>query len=125
MAISPIYLATLTKDTPSPLLPKDDQISISEDKPAGPQGPGKPGEAKDAKSVDVKIDTDGIFNRIIKLPVRMMLGMSITACSMVVDGVNTIRVKASENYVTKEIRVSDFDKIMINITGRYLMISMR
>lgn len=65
-----IYLATLTKDTPSPLLPKDDQISVSEDKAAGPQGPGKPGEAKDAKNAEVKIDTDGIFNRIIKLPVR-------------------------------------------------------
>lgn len=45
----------------------------------------------------------------------MMLGISMTACSMVVDGVNTIRVKASENYVTKEIRVSDFDKI--NLIG--------
>ena len=45
----------------------------------------------------------------------MMLGISMTACSMVVDGVKTIRVKASENYVTKEIRVSDFDKI--NLIG--------
>jgi tricorn protease len=65
-----IYLATLAKDTPSPLLPKDDQISLGDDKPAGPQGPGKPGEAKDAKNVDVKIDADGIFNRIVKMPVR-------------------------------------------------------
>ena len=47
----------------------------------------------------------------------MMLGISITACSMVVDGVNTTRVKASENYVTKEIRVSDFDKIKLIGSG--------
>lgn len=66
-----IYFATLSKDTPSPLLPKDDQIGNSGDsKPAGPQGPGKPGEAEAKKDVNVTIDTDGIFNRIVKMPVR-------------------------------------------------------
>jgi len=65
-----IYLATLSKDTPSPLLPKDDQISTDNDsKPAGPQG-GRTGEGEAKKAVDVKIDADGLFSRIVKLPVR-------------------------------------------------------
>ena len=65
-----IYLATLSKDTPSPLLPKDDQISTDNDsKPAGPQG-GRAGEGEAKKAVDVKIDADGLFSRIVKLPVR-------------------------------------------------------
>ena len=34
--------------------------------------------------------------------IALMLLISMTACSMVVDGINTKRVTASNNYVTKE-----------------------
>ncbi|GAB6010173.1 S41 family peptidase [Dysgonomonas reticulitermitis] len=52
-----IYLALLSKDTPSPFLEKD--AVVNEKKPA---------EKKDSV-VTVKIDFDGIANRIVKLPV--------------------------------------------------------
>ena len=49
-----IYMAMLSKDTPSPLLPSDGKTDTPK---------------KDEKeSVTVKVDADGIFGRIIKLP---------------------------------------------------------
>ncbi|MBR5193439.1 MAG: PD40 domain-containing protein [Bacteroidaceae bacterium] len=49
-----IYMAMLSKDTPSPLLPSDGKIDTPK---------------KDEKeAVTVKVDADGIFGRIIKLP---------------------------------------------------------
>ena len=55
--MSSMYLALLSKDTPSPLLPKDGEAQAV------------PEEKKDDKEVNtVKVDKDGIFGRIIKLP---------------------------------------------------------
>ncbi len=52
-----VYLSLLTKDTPSPFLEKDAEVNQSK-KPA----------AKDSV-VTVKIDADGISDRVVKLPV--------------------------------------------------------
>jgi len=49
--------------------------------------------------------------------IALMLTLSMTACSMVVDGVNTKRVTASKNYVTKEYKVTNFDKISLAGSG--------
>ena len=70
-----IYLVMLAKDTPSPFLPKDDQVNAGGDKPkdAAPDaakdkkakgGKGKPQADPNA----VRIDIDGIADRIVKLP---------------------------------------------------------
>ena len=49
-----VYMAMLSKDTPSPLLPSDGKTDASK---------------KDEKeAITVKVDADGIFGRIIKLP---------------------------------------------------------
>ena len=62
--MSAVYMAMLAADTPSPLLPKDDAAGAAEeDKPAAKEG-------KKEDSVSVRIDPDGIFGRIIKLPIR-------------------------------------------------------
>ncbi len=64
-----VYMALLAADTPSPLLPKDGLTD--DDEPKGPKGSGgpKPDEAKDEKEeVVVKIDPDGLPNRLVKLP---------------------------------------------------------
>ena len=85
-----VYMCILSKDTPSPLLSTD---GMSEEAPRGPRGgeaeaapgdrgpaakggrpaPGQadksaPGKA-DKDGVEVKIDTDGLRDRIIKLPI--------------------------------------------------------
>ena len=85
-----VYMCILAKDTPSPLMATD---GMSEDAPKGPRGDG-PGFAPDKKgpapevkggkpapdkadkpekpekpAVDVKVDVDGLNERIIKLPI--------------------------------------------------------
>ena len=50
----------------------------------------------------------------------MMMGFSISACSINANGNNGIsskRITASENYVTKEYKVSDFNKISLVGSG--------
>ena len=61
-----VYMAMLAADTPSPLLPKDDKAGA--EKPADKSAD----KSKDDESggARVTIDPDGIFARIIKLPVR-------------------------------------------------------
>ncbi|MCX6247299.1 MAG: PDZ domain-containing protein [Bacteroidetes bacterium] len=72
-----IYFVTLAKSTPNPFAPENDEVGIKKDEKAG--GEAKP-EKKDAKkeekkedgskaAVDVKIDADGIINRIVALPI--------------------------------------------------------
>ena len=59
-----LYMVMLAKDTPSPLLPEDGKKSPA--KPAGQAA--KKGDAKPAAGATV-IDAEGIFGRIIRIPV--------------------------------------------------------
>lgn len=66
-----IYVALLDKNTPSPFLAKDTKVNASD---ASQQAPGKPsakkGKDKTAASAQlVNIDFDGIFDRVVKLPI--------------------------------------------------------
>ena len=69
-----IYLVMLAKDTPSPFLPKDDQVNIASNKPkdGASQGPkshkGKGSSTADNQQPVTRIDTDGLGDRIVKLP---------------------------------------------------------
>ena len=67
-----IYMVMLSKDTPSPFLPKDDKVQAgdeqSKDTPKeAPKGKGKNKPQVDTKAV--RIDIDGIGDRIVKLPI--------------------------------------------------------
>ena len=64
-----VYFALLSKDTPSPFLQKDAEVKVEVEKDAKvADGKKSDTEKKDA-GVTVKIDFDGITDRIIKLPV--------------------------------------------------------
>ena len=69
-----IYLVMLAQDTPSPFLPKDDQVMAggdnAKDAPKG-ESTGKKGSKgkKQAAEGAVRIDIDGIADRIVKVPV--------------------------------------------------------
>ncbi len=67
-----IYMVMLAKDTPSPFLPKDDKVQAgdeqSKDTPKdAPKAKGKNKPQVDTKAV--RIDIDGIGDRIVKLPI--------------------------------------------------------
>lgn len=58
-----VYMAMLAKDTPSPLLPEDGK--------APEQKKGAPGPDKNsAAPAETRIDADGIFGRIVRIPVN-------------------------------------------------------
>ncbi|MDI6767518.1 MAG: PDZ domain-containing protein [Bacteroidota bacterium] len=69
--MSRIYLITLTKDVESPFKPKSDEVTVKEEKPKSDEKKDKKDEKKDEKekSVVVKIDVDGIKDRIAGLPI--------------------------------------------------------
>ncbi len=60
-----VYMAMLAADTPSPLIAKDPEVKAAEDPAQKKEAVPKKEEAK----ADVKIDPDGILDRIVKLPV--------------------------------------------------------
>lgn len=66
-----IYLALLSKETPSPFLVKDAVVEVKKeindtDKKAGD----KAADKKDKSELSVKIDTDGLADRIVKIEVQ-------------------------------------------------------
>ncbi|MDR1331397.1 MAG: PDZ domain-containing protein [Tannerella sp.] len=65
---SGIYMALLSKDTPSPFLAKDGKTPP--DKPAdAKKDDASPKKDDRAAAADVRIDTDGLADRIVKIPV--------------------------------------------------------
>ncbi len=67
-----IYFVTLTKDVESPFKPKSDEVEVKKDEPKSKnKDEKKDEEKKDAeKKVVVKVDADGLKNRIIGLPIK-------------------------------------------------------
>ncbi len=79
-----IYLVALSKDTASPFAPKSDEVAIAKDddsakpeatKPEGEKADaakadeGKPEKKESRKHVVVKVDADGLADRVISLPI--------------------------------------------------------
>lgn len=67
-----MYMAILAADTPSPMLPKDGKSasSIANDSKSAPSGKdGKAASGSKEEGVSVRIDPEGIFDRIVKIPV--------------------------------------------------------
>jgi tricorn protease len=67
-----IYLVTLAKDVKSPFAPKSDEVRVKEEKADGKgekKEPEKKEEKKDEKKVTVKVDVDGLQQRITALPI--------------------------------------------------------
>jgi tricorn protease len=62
-----IYLVTLARVTPSPFRPRSDESEAAKSPPSKPES-GKPPEAK--KDAALKIDTDGLPERVLQLPVQ-------------------------------------------------------
>ncbi len=72
-----IYLVALAKDTPSPFAPKSDEVAIAKDDDAAKSDKAddaksdsaKPAGKKEKKPIVVKVDTDGLTERVISLPI--------------------------------------------------------
>ncbi|MGB2958138.1 MAG: S41 family peptidase, partial [Bacteroidota bacterium] len=63
-----IYLATLAKATPSPFEPKNDEVTVQEKKKGGTKEKNKPEDEEE--SAMVTVDSDGLQQRIVALPIN-------------------------------------------------------
>jgi tricorn protease len=67
-----VYLLTLAKDTESPFEPENDVVEVKEDENGGDdkkENGKKEVEEKDEEGDDIKVDFDGIEDRVLELPV--------------------------------------------------------
>jgi tricorn protease len=122
LAMSRVYFVTLARDTKSPFEPKSDEVTVKPDKTAPPAPPAKPAkggekpaEKKDAESVPpVKVDPDGLMDRIVALPIDTAQYGSINAVG---DSVYYGRLKDMERglslmlYDLAELKEKDLGKI--------------
>ena len=122
LSMARIYLVTLAKDTKSPFEPKSDEVAVKkeEEKPtaAPPAKPGAkpetPKPAAPAGPVSVKVDPDGLKDRIVALPVETANYGNI---SVVGGSVYYMRAKDMENqpslmlYDLAELKEKDLGKI--------------
>ncbi|MGE5741158.1 MAG: PDZ domain-containing protein, partial [Candidatus Aminicenantes bacterium RBG_16_66_30] len=78
LAMSRVYFVTLAKDTKSPFEPKSDEVGMKPAPEATTTPPAKPappekkpaGKAEPAAAPPVKVDTDGLMDRILALPIE-------------------------------------------------------
>ncbi|HPN34612.1 MAG TPA: PDZ domain-containing protein [bacterium] len=63
-----IYLVTLAKETPSPLAPQSDEVEVKK-LPAAEKETGKAAAVKKADSTAVKVELEGISDRLVALPI--------------------------------------------------------
>lgn len=65
-----VYMITLAKETPSPFLPENDEVNATEDE-----------SESEISGDNVKVDREGIIDRIIQLPVQPSNYYNLTAAS--------------------------------------------
>ncbi len=75
-----VYLAVLSKDDPSPFAPESDEEKPAGEKPAADAKPGEP----PAKAVTVKVDVEGLLQRILAMPMpaRRYVGLQAGKAGM-------------------------------------------
>jgi tricorn protease len=137
LAMSRVYFVTLAKDTKSPFEPKSDEVAVKPDKaapsavPAKPaKGGEKPAEKKDAESVPpVKVDPDGLMDRIVALPIDTAHYRAVNAIG---DAVYYSRLKDMEQgfslmlYDLNELKEKDLGKVggyEISADGKKMLVA--
>jgi tricorn protease len=107
-----IYLAVLSRDTPNPLAPKDDMVEPVSPPPAAPAGTQTPAPG------NMKVDPEGINNRIISLPVKASNYFNVTGTG------NTIYYNEREsNSGSTSMKMFDLEKKRETELGEALVFS--
>ncbi|MBA3647021.1 MAG: PD40 domain-containing protein [Chitinophagales bacterium] len=140
--MSKVYLITLLKETPSPFAPENDEVENQEPatiersdvSPNKNASKPKTDKSKTAKSEhtsvshDIKVDLDGIMNRIISLPIEPAQYNNIQNSG---DNIYYLRSKAGEDGTTllvfkikdkKEETLGPIDNFQISADGKKMAI---
>ncbi len=138
--MSKIYFITLQKSTPSPFEPKNDEVSVKEDKPASDKKEkGKKAETEGKPEFKVNIDFEGIIDRVIQLPVKAGNYWSINAigntvyynqwisggkgASLMMYDLNSEK-ETNLGSVGSYVITADHNKMLVNVGGKYAVINL-
>jgi tricorn protease len=136
LAMSRVYFVTLSKDVKSPFAPKSDEVAVKAEKPAAPAAKApaadkKPAEKKDAPAAPpVKVDTDGLMDRIVALPIETANYGLIYAAG---DSVYYGKVKSLERqpalmlYSLADLKETELGKIQgyeVSADGKKMLVQM-
>ena len=137
LSTSRVYFVTLAKDVKSPFAPKSDEVAVKPALPAKP-APGKPAATPEKKPAEkpeaavppVKVDTEGLMDRIAALPIERANYGGIAAIG---DSVYYGRLKDLENqgslmlYDLAELKETELGKIEgyeISADGKKMLVRM-
>ena len=136
LAMSRVYFVTLSKDVKSPFAPKSDEVAVKADTAAAPAAKTspadkKPAEKKEAAAVTpIKVDADGLMDRIVALPVETAnYGMIYAAGDSVYYG----KVKSLERqpalmlYSLADLKETELGKIQgyeVSADGKKMLVQM-
>ena len=121
--LAKIYLVTLTKETKSPFEPKSDEVKISEPPKGGEKGDKKKEEKEEAKPA-VKVDLEGLQQRIAGLPITAANYRDLTSVG---DKLYYIRAGSKDEKAKflyydfeklKETELGDFNGFEVSADGK-------
>ena len=130
--MSRIYLITLSKDTPSPLAFKDDQVKINDNTPVTPAGQDNNKKVSDTTKPgnevkNIKIDLTGIRERVVSLPVQPAnYNNLISVGDKIFYNINSQKVEASGTKYydlkeKKEVEVGQGLNLMLVPSGKKML----
>ncbi|MBC8321561.1 MAG: PD40 domain-containing protein [Bacteroidetes bacterium] len=139
--MSKIYFVTLLKSTPSPFEPENDEVEVAKAVVTDnkDKNDNKNKDSVKDDELSVKIDFDGIINRIIELPVKAANYWNITAVDnniyyiMNSSGERETQLKMFDLKKQKETELStiisyivsaNHKKMFVNIDGKYAIIDL-
>ncbi|HXG00564.1 MAG TPA: PDZ domain-containing protein, partial [Bacteroidota bacterium] len=126
-----IYLVTLAKDTKSPFAPKSDEVKIKEEKAEAKsekKEPAKKEEKKDEKSVVVKVDVEGLQQRVTALPVAAANYRNLQSVGDKLYYIRTSRKQEKPMLVLydldkqKETELGEFNGFEISADGKKMIV---
>lgn len=122
-----IYLVTLAKDVKSPFAPKSDEVKIKEEK-AETKTEKKEPEKKDEKKVVVKVDVEGLQQRVTALPVAAANYRNLQSVGDKLYYIRTSRKQEKPMLVLydldkqKETELGEFNGFEISADGKKMIV---
>jgi tricorn protease len=129
--MSKIYLVTLSKETKSPFEPKSDEVKINDESKKEENKPEEKDKKDSKEKVNVKVDPDGLVNRILELPVSASNYFSLTSAGDKIyyqrNGTNDERPKLLMYDVEKQIEteLGEADGYEISFDNKKILVGQR
>jgi tricorn protease len=125
-----IYFVTLAKDVKSPFAPKSDEVKIKKedekktaDKPDKKEGEKKDGEKKEEKKVTVKVDADGLAQRIAALPIPASTYSHLASVGDKLYYLRKGKLQLFELDKQKETELGDFDGFTVSADQKKMLVA--